>query len=435
MITTAITIAVLTLALPPAVIYLINQRLYRPPPAAPPLRRLAYSAASSANSGALASDDHNDDDARNEREYEDARAMREARLRPPHVSLLIPARNEAASIYDCIASALASTGVDLEVIVLDDYSDDQTAQIARGLAARDPRVRVLSAPELPAGWCGKQHACWQLSKLATYDILVFIDADVRLEPQGLARTAAFLMQSEADLISGIPRQVTRTPAERLLLPLIHFVMLGFLPIWRMRATRSPAYGAGCGQLFATTRQAYIRSGGHRAIRHSLHDGVALPRAFRRLNLITDIFDATDVASCRVYHGAGEVWRGLAKNAAEGLASPGAIGTWTLLLLGGQVLPWLLLAAGICVATGMLGANPPQWLADFALPTFLAAMSLACLSGVLVRLAAARRFAQPAAASLLHPLSVTVLVLIQWFAFGRLILRRPASWRGRVYAGR
>ena len=433
MITTVLTITVLALALTPAIIFLINQRLYRPPPAAPPLRRLACSTASS--SAASQANDEEDDEACDEREYENARALREARLQPPQISLLIPARNEAAAIYDCVASALASTGVDLEVVVLDDHSEDQTAEIVRGIASRDPRVRVLPTPELPAGWCGKQHACWQLSRLASYDIFVFIDADVRLEPQGLARSAAFLIQSEANLVSGIPRQVTRSPAECLLLPLIHFILLGFLPIWRMRSSRAAAYGAGCGQLFATTRQAYSRAGGHRAIRHSLHDGVTLPRAYRRAGLITDLFDATDVASCRMYHSTGEVWRGLAKNATEGLASPAAIGAWTLILLGGQVLPWLLLLTGLSIAYGTGGPTHPQWLADLASPTSLVAMGLACFSGALVRFAAARRYNQPALAALMHPLGVAALMLIQWVALVRLILRRPASWRGRAYVGR
>ncbi len=113
--------------------------------------------------------------------------------------------------------------------------------------------------------------------------------------------------------------------ERLVIPLIHFVLLGFLPLARMRASRSPAYAAGCGQLFLARREAYEKMGGHAVIRTSLHDGLTLPAAFRRAGLATDLFDATDVASCRMYHGAGELWRGLAKNATEGIAHPARIG--------------------------------------------------------------------------------------------------------------
>ena len=115
----------------------------------------------------------------------------------------------------------------------------------------------------------------------------------------------------------------------------------------MRASRDPAFAAGCGQLFLARRARYEQIGGHAAVRTSLHDGLTLPRAFRQAGLSTDLCDATDVASCRMYRSAREVWFGLAKNATEGLASPRLIGPATLFLLGGQVLPLVLLVvAGV-----------------------------------------------------------------------------------------
>lgn len=315
-------------------------------------------------------------------------------------------------------AALASRGVDLEVVVLDDQSEDRTAAIVREVAARDPRVRLETAPPLPAGWCGKQHACAVLAGHARNPVLAFVDADVRLAPAGLARSAAFLEASGADLVSGFPRQKTVTFLERLLLPLIHFVLLGFLPVGRMRKTRHPAYGAGCGQLFLVRREGYERAGGHAAIRTSLHDGIMLPRAFRRAGLATDLFDATDVASCRMYRSAAEVWRGLGKNATEGLASPGKIVVFTALFLLGQVLPPVLLLLALT------GAAPSSVLIPAALGT---------LAVYLPRLAAVRRFRQPLDGALLHPLAILVFLAIQWTALGRKALGLPAGWKGRTYS--
>ena len=158
----------------------------------------------------------------------------------PRVSVLIPARNEACSISDALTSVLANQGVDLEVIVLDDHSEDRTADVVREIAAHDSRVRLESAPPLPPDWCGKQHACHTLSNLASHDVLVFIDADVRLMPNALGRAVAFLGRSGADLVSGFPKQITETFSEQLVIPLIHFVLLGFLPIWQMRRSKQPA---------------------------------------------------------------------------------------------------------------------------------------------------------------------------------------------------
>ena len=123
------------------------------------------------------------------------------------------------------------------------------------------------------------------------------------------------------LLSGFPHEETGSWLEKLLIPLIHFILLGFLPLGRMRLSKSPAFAAGCGQLFIAQRSAYESAGGHAAIRSSLHDGILLPRAFRRAGQTTDVFDATNLAECRMYRSAKEVWLGLLKNAGEGMASP------------------------------------------------------------------------------------------------------------------
>jgi hypothetical protein len=210
------------------------------------------------------------------------------------------------------------------------------------MALRDSRVRLEYSPLLPEGWCGKQHACAVLAQRAAHPFLVFVDADVRLAPNALRRMLAFVKEKDVALASGVPHQELGTFSEWLLLPLIHFILLAFLPIHRMRQTRSPSCSAGCGQLFIARREAYQACGGHADIRDSLHDGIQLPRAFRKAGFRTDLFDATDLASCRMFRSDGDVWRGLARNATEGLATPGMILPMSILLAGGQVLPLVLL---------------------------------------------------------------------------------------------
>lgn len=331
-------------------------------------------------------------------------------------SVLIPARNEEANIARAVRSVLENGDPALELIVLDDSSEDRTAEIVRKIAAEDPRVRLEIAPPLPAGWCGKQHACHVLAQLARHPLLVFMDADVRLKPAALDRLAAFMDRSGAALASGIPQQETRTFSERLLIPLIHFVMLGFLPIGRMRATREPACSAGCGQLFLARRDAYRACGGHAAIAGSLLDGSKLPRVFRTAGFATDLFDATDIAVCRMYTTNEEVWRGLGRFAHEGLGSARLIAPATLLLFGGQVLPPILLACCFAVADH-------RGLAPAAIGTLLA---------FLPRLVAVRRFVQPLSGALLHPIGIVALLAIQWNAFFRSRRRAVAVWKGRAY---
>lgn len=339
--------------------------------------------------------------------------------RPPvPVSVLIPARNEEVSIGACVESVLASTGVELDVVVLDDQSEDGTAAVVREMAAKDPRVRLEAAPPLPAGWCGKQHACFALSKLARHPVLTFLDADVRLTPDALARMAAYLDRTGGGLVSGFPRQETGTLLEKLVIPLINWLLMGYLPMAGVRHTRLPGFGVGCGQWFMTTRAAYDAVGGHAAVRSSLHDGLTLPRAYRRAGFHTDICDATNLAVCRMYRSAGQVWYGLAKNAREGMAGAGQIGIWTVALGLGQVLPLPLLVAGLAV-----GDVPVSLLAGAAL-----ALSVG------VRLAAARRFRASWLGTVLHPAGVAVLVAIQWYAVYRAVAGRPVGWKGRAHPG-
>lgn len=326
---------------------------------------------------------------------------------PVRISVLIPARNEETSIGACVESVLASRGVEVEVVVLDDHSEDRTAEVVREIAGKDPRVRLEPAPPLPAEWCGKQHACYALSKLAGHPVLTFLDADVRLAPDALARMATFLERSRAGLVSGFPRQETGTLLEKLVIPLINWLLLGYLPLVGMRLTRLAAFGAGCGQWFMTTREAYEKVGGHAAVKGSLHDGLTLPRAFRRAGFRTDVCDATELAVCRMYQSARGVWFGLAKNAREGMAATAQLPVWTVLLLGGHVLPWVLLAA----EPGLI-------------PATAAGLSL------LPRLHTAVRFRQSWPGAVLHPIGVAVLLAIQWYAAMTAAVGRPVGWKGR-----
>ncbi len=337
----------------------------------------------------------------------------------PSFSILIPARNEEHAIVPALQAILADVHSQFEVLVLDDHSTDATASQVQSVAAEDPRVRLVTGKRLPEGWCGKQHACWQLAQAAHGDFLVFLDADVRLAPRALPRLARYFeTHPDVQLASGVPRQFTGTFLEKLLIPLIHTILLGYLPMVAAQWTRWSAFAAGCGQLFVARRGAYFAAAGHQNIRSSLHDGVQLPRSFRRHGLQTGLFDATDLANCRMYSSASTVWRGLGKNATEGMAHPAAIVPWSVLLLSGHVLPWILLAAGLLLPIET---------------TTLFIASIAASLGTVMRLAAAWRFRQSLLGALLHPLGVTALVLIQWEALVRRWRGRPMEWRGRQYA--
>ncbi|MFG0307238.1 MAG: glycosyltransferase family 2 protein [Phycisphaerales bacterium JB040] len=367
-----ISLAGLLLALPPFLLTLRNLSLFAPPPRADP-----------------------DDDT--------------------PVTVAIPARNEESNIADCLGAVLASTHPNLEVLVYDDDSTDDTPGILARLEREHTNLRRAPHARLPRGWVGKQHACHRLAQHATGEYILFIDADVRLEPDAVGRALAFAKATDSALVSTFPRQIVRSLGELLLVPNIFFILLSYLPLDRMRSTLEPATSAACGQFVLARADAYHASGGHARCRDSMHDGIRLPRLFRRAGFRTDLFDGTSLASVRMYRGPRETWNGFVKNTYEALGSPVLLAVFTVVHLLAQVAPWAILAHGVA------NADPAA-----------AALAGAC---VLVHLAhrttLARRFRHPLLLVPLHPMAILALTANQWHSYA-LTLTGRRVWRGRPF---
>lgn len=352
------------------------------------------------------------------------------------LTVLIPARDEERNIRACVEAVLSSHEVDLEVIVCDDDSADRTAKIVLEMAAADRRVHLLRGTGLPNGWNGKQHACWELAEVALTPLLLFLDADVRVGPWALARCVAEKRKRNVALLSGFPKQVTSGWLDALLLPLIHFVLLAYLPMRSMQTTTKPEFAAGCGQFFLVSREEYFAAGGHAAIRETRHDGLRLPRLMREAGYRTDLVDLTRLAEVRMYPTARATWSGLVKNATEGMAAPKRIVPFTLLLALGQVLPgalaiWLLGALPLIAWTMM--HHMFIWGIDDTGIVLAMLWLVAFVASLAPRLLAARKFRQPWWSAVLHPVGVAVLLALQWWALALQVIGRPVKWRARSYA--
>lgn len=259
----------------------------------------------------------------------------------PFVSILIPARNEATIIGQTVAALTQQTYPHFELLILDDQSTDGTAETAR--AAGDSRARVLTGRPLPSGWAGKNWACWQLAQEARGELLLFTDADTRWEPEALAALLAHQEITQADLLTAWPTQITHTWAERLIVPLMSFVIMAYLPIVMTHYGPFAIFGAANGQCMLWRRAAYQRAGGHRAVASSVLDDVELARAAKRHRLRLRMVDANGLIACRMYHNWPTVRDGFAKNILAGYGN-----SVVLLLLsaalhfGLYLLPWGLL---------------------------------------------------------------------------------------------
>jgi hypothetical protein len=337
-------------------------------------------------------------------------------------AVLIPARNEAHTLPACLEALLADPNPALRVWVLDDHSTDGTAAVVHMLAARDARVQLLHGAPLPPGWGGKMFACHQLATAAlqanpTPQVLLFVDADVQVRAGTAGRVANLLhQQPELGLLSGVPKQLAGSAGERWLVQNIMLILIGFLPMWMLRGPRT-SVAAGCGQFMAFTAAAYSAIGGHAAYRASVHDGVHLARAARAAGFRTHLANLTDAATCRMYPDAKAAWRGFRKNAHAGMATPTALPVWSVLLLGGHVLPWLLV---------MVGTLSGAWaMAGIAM--------LGVLANVALRAWLVHRCAQPVRLLWEHPVSVAYTIALQTNALWRHMRKQPEAWKGRVLA--
>lgn len=328
---------------------------------------------------------------------------------PGAMSVLIPARNEEATIEAAVRAALANPVA--EVVVCDDASTDATPSILARLAREDSRVRVLQAPALPAGWVGKVHACHVLAGAARGEVLLFVDADVTLAPDGAGRVAALLSDHQADVLTAFPAQVLGSAVERLMLPLLSVTYTSWLPLRLVSWTRDPRFLAANGQVLAIRREALEGLGGFAAIRAEIVDDMALCRRAKTAGLRVVFADGAALASCRMYRSARELWDGFSKNLFEGLGDrltvlAGVVG----LYLWAFVLPYVGLVAGV------EGAQ------------------MGVLANLALRASLAVRYGHPLWSVVAHPIAVLGLVGIAarsvgWWARGRI------EWRGRTYAPR
>jgi chlorobactene glucosyltransferase len=352
--------------------------------------------------------------------------LRAPRLRdyPPDsggalVSVIIPARNEAANIARCVRSVLASTYRPIEVLVVDDRSEDATAEIVARIAAEPAsagRLRLIRGAELPAEWFGKSWALVQGYREAKGELLVFTDADTAHEPELIARAVAALRAERVDLVSVLGRQELGSFWERLIQPHV-FLALGARvgSFARVNRTRVAWDAIANGQFILTTRAAYDAVGTHAAVRATVAEDLALAQAFVRAGRDIFLVHATEFMATRMYANLGAILEGWSKNLALG----------TPLML--PPIPWLQRIAPWLIWIPALAwiAPPILWAATGgAAWGVTSAIALAIWIGVCVSEGA------PAWYGLLYPLGAAMLAFIMMRSAWR--GGRRVEWKGRRY---
>jgi chlorobactene glucosyltransferase len=261
------------------------------------------------------------------------------------VSAIVPARDEERSIEACVRSLVGQDHPHLEVIVVDDGSSDRTAAIASGAGAR-----VVAAGPLSPGWAGKPHACATGAAAASGEWLVFVDADTMAEPGLVSAAVSRAVERRLDVLSPHPRQEVATFWERVVIPAGFFLLAVTRDVRRINDPQRRAAAVN-GQCVVVRTSAYREIGGHGAVAGEVLEDVALGREAKRRGLRLELVDGSRFIRTRMYRSAGEIWRGLTKNAAQAAGGPALAAAAVPALLG-------LAAAPVAVPAAALAAGSP-----------------------------------------------------------------------------
>jgi len=228
--------------------------------------------------------------------------------RPPLVSIMVPARNEAENIKMCVISLLKQDYANIEILVLDDNSTDDTSLIVKRIAEKDSRVKLITGKPLKDGWIGKSYACHQLAKHARGRYFLFTDADTLHFKNAVSSTIGCLIKNKLDALSAIPKQIMVGIHERLVVTWVHFGILSLLPLILIKKSKYPLFCTANGQCMLFKREVYRKIGGHKSIKTKILEDIHISKQVKRHGYRFMLFDGSKNIYCRMYRN----FRGLIK---------------------------------------------------------------------------------------------------------------------------
>ncbi len=340
--------------------------------------------------------------------------------RAPSVGVIIPARNEAENIEECLASLTKSKYPNFEIIVVDDRSEDGTAELARTVPPGNAkRLVVIDGEALPEGWLGKPWACQQGARATSAELLVFADADTTHGDRLLSRSITELQNEDADLLNVLGFQVMESFWECLVQPQI-FLAVVFRHPDLERSARSSQWqdGVANGQFMLMPRTSYEAIGGHESVRDRVLEDLALAQTVKRHGRTFVIRMAMDDLTTQMYHSLG-----------------GLIAGWSRLIQMGSTQGQHLVSlfGVVAVATFCFWVVPPLMLLSallgFGGETLLIWSALVCSLSVGIHAAFLHFLGAPAYYAVFYPLGSFVVLYIM---IRSKVRASDVEWKGRRY---
>lgn len=335
----------------------------------------------------------------------------------PYLSVCIPARNEERDIKACVESLLHQDYPEFEVIVVDDNSTDETAEIVYSMKAQYPNLVFVPGKQLEPGWFGKPYALYQAYKMSRGKYLLFTDADLIYQPQALKSAMHTLISRDLDLLTLMPAAIFGSFWERAVQP----VIFGFIAaLTRFRKINSPNYDSamGFGAFLLFKKESYQRIGGHLSVRQEILDDVMLAKNAKLNGLSMLVAEGKHLFSIRMYHSLEEIWVGWRKNMF--LAMKGSVIRtfyYTSVILCFVLTPYIVVIGNLWVGTGEI------WVGSA-----LFGLILTLVTG----LALCRQLNLEKRNVFLFPLGAIIMSAIMLNSMTQIGFHGRAEWRGRTY---
>jgi cellulose synthase/poly-beta-1,6-N-acetylglucosamine synthase-like glycosyltransferase len=319
------------------------------------------------------------------------------------VGVLVPMRNEAENVEGIVATLAAQAG-SLHFYLLDDNSEDATFSLLNRFTRGDSRFTVISGAALHEKWIGKTWALQQLFEACDEEVLVSIDADVRLSNDAINKAVTLMHGARLDFVSPYPQQIAQSFAERLVQPLLQWSWLTTVPLRYAESSGQQSMAVANGQFFVVRRSALAAIGGYQSVKHAVIDDVFLARELIKSGSSGTVINGSDIAETRMYGSWSEIKAGYGKSLNQAFGS----------IVGAVFAAAFLIATSIAPLILGLFGNPYGWLG------FAAIVGTRALSAIKSR---GRVFD-----SVLHPISVLALIYLIAYSYLR---RGSIQWKGRT----
>ncbi|MFZ3085324.1 MAG: glycosyltransferase [Candidatus Hydromicrobium sp.] len=336
----------------------------------------------------------------------------------PLMSILIPARNEEENIKRCIISLTKQDYKNIEILVLDDNSTDDTVRIVLELSQKDPRIKLYSGGPLKKGWLGKSYACWQLSKHARGDYLIFTDADTLHFPNSISGAVACLLRYNLDALSVFPKEIMVTFHERMMVPFGHYIILSLMPLYLIRKIKTALFCTAIGQFMLFKKEVYKKIGGHKSIKGKMLEDIKISKRVKSFGYKFMIFDGRSNVYCRMYRNFREIVEGYSKVLFAVFDYKIYMISIAIILVAAIFLfPFIMLPVGI--------------LFDWPL-VLIELIILQIIIILITKMILSLRFKCKAVDIILHPISIVYLILIAINSVLNTKIGMGVYWKGRIY---